>query len=382
LLNLIQNQSGDFVITIELLLDSDETHRSRLVDTISVEDLPCLTRDGEYSEDAAQLAFSDSLSPNETATLELARALHLRPNRYRPEFGLGTDVQTAGSALGHLAGVSWLYNLYPEFRDTLEELAQREAVPVCDVLSSLTPRSFAEHFMLPSQCWNELEWCWVITEDGVLKLCPFNIDSGNLRKLLVRVAHGRNVLASGTAMMRGHRIVDVYLNSEDYQHGLGGLAPQTAGLSELGDLHEFVAIVFELQAGLLASSVGYRDTLWTDGRSATRLREWQLYQDLFDDLNGVFAPIFEMDGTGSSQETTGEQTPIPMQSYLDWMRTHPGGSLRAWAKAVLGVTNDTSKRDIKASYFKLAMVYHPDTGGSKEAFGTLNQAYAVMNGSV
>lgn len=380
LLSLWQGRTGDYVITLELLLDSDPVHRRRLVGTLSVGDLPHLVREFNHGHtaEAAQSLFADSLSPSEDATVELAARLRIPLNRYQPQFGLGMDVESAGSVLGHWAGVTWLYKLYPDYKRPLEEFARREGLPVSDILARLDPRSFALHFMQPRGSHEiQLEYCWVITEDGTLKLCPFNIQDGNLRKLLVRLAHGRSVFASGTTTVTGLRRVEVLLNSEDYQHSLGGLASPTAGLSEVGDLHEFVAIVFELQAGLLADTVGYRDTNWTVGMSAARLREWGLDDEIGNGL-GALGPIFDMDEQSHPSQDSGERPPAVFQTYKDWVKRHPAGSLRQWAKAVLGVKDASPRCAIKAAYRHLSLVCHPDTGGSNENFQALTEALNIM----
>lgn len=47
------------------------------------------------------------------------------------------------------------------------------------------------------------------------------------------------------------------------------------------------------------------------------------------------------------------------------------------AFAVLGVLNDTGPASLKAAYRALAGKAHPDTGGSREAFHDLSEAYRV-----
>ena len=45
---------------------------------------------------------------------------------------------------------------------------------------------------------------------------------------------------------------------------------------------------------------------------------------------------------------------------------------------ILGVSKNASLKDINNAYRKLSMKYHPDTGGSKEDFQALSNAYNVL----
>jgi len=49
---------------------------------------------------------------------------------------------------------------------------------------------------------------------------------------------------------------------------------------------------------------------------------------------------------------------------------------------VLGVARDSSEKDIKGAYRKLAMKYHPDRSeeaGAEEKFKEISEAYAVLS---
>lgn len=46
--------------------------------------------------------------------------------------------------------------------------------------------------------------------------------------------------------------------------------------------------------------------------------------------------------------------------------------------SVLGISNDSSKEDIKKAYRKLAMKYHPDKGGDPKKFQEINNAYEEL----
>jgi molecular chaperone DnaJ len=45
---------------------------------------------------------------------------------------------------------------------------------------------------------------------------------------------------------------------------------------------------------------------------------------------------------------------------------------------ILGVTFESTEKDIKKTYYKLSMEHHPDKGGSQENFALLNEAYTVL----
>ena len=46
---------------------------------------------------------------------------------------------------------------------------------------------------------------------------------------------------------------------------------------------------------------------------------------------------------------------------------------------ILGVTRSSSTEDIKRAFRSLALVHHPDKGGSEELFKQISEAYAWMN---
>jgi DnaJ homolog subfamily A member 2 len=46
--------------------------------------------------------------------------------------------------------------------------------------------------------------------------------------------------------------------------------------------------------------------------------------------------------------------------------------------SILGISNDSSKDDIKKAYRKLAMKYHPDKGGDPKKFQEINNAYEEL----
>jgi len=46
---------------------------------------------------------------------------------------------------------------------------------------------------------------------------------------------------------------------------------------------------------------------------------------------------------------------------------------------ILGLNRDASQEDIKKSFRKLAVEYHPDKGGDEEKFKKINEAYSVLS---
>lgn len=46
--------------------------------------------------------------------------------------------------------------------------------------------------------------------------------------------------------------------------------------------------------------------------------------------------------------------------------------------SILGVTFESTEKEIKKKYYKLSMDHHPDKGGNAEEFSLLNEAYTVL----
>lgn len=50
------------------------------------------------------------------------------------------------------------------------------------------------------------------------------------------------------------------------------------------------------------------------------------------------------------------------------------------ARQILGVSATASEHDVKQAFRRLALVVHPDRGGSSEAFIQVNEAYEILTG--
>ena len=45
---------------------------------------------------------------------------------------------------------------------------------------------------------------------------------------------------------------------------------------------------------------------------------------------------------------------------------------------ILGVNFESTEKEIKKSYYKLSMDFHPDRGGDAKEFAKINEAYVVL----
>ena len=49
--------------------------------------------------------------------------------------------------------------------------------------------------------------------------------------------------------------------------------------------------------------------------------------------------------------------------------------------SILGVTFESTEKEIKKTYYKLSMEHHPDRGGDAKIFAQINEAYTVLTES-
>ncbi len=128
-----------------------------------------------------------------------------------------------------------------------------------------------------------------------------------------------------------------------------------------------------------------RDELWRTGKghleitsvrltlqpynpSSPALQEHDPMRDYYLDLDML-------------EKTTQQDIDSALNSF--WKRLHEesifsGGGLRAKAFQTLGLREGANSKEIKLSYRRLAMQYHPDRGGDVEKLQSINEAMEVL----
>ena len=101
--------------------------------------------------------------------------------------------------------------------------------------------------------------------------------------------------------------------------------------------------------------------------------------DAFDAIAGFRDLVNE-----SFEKLTGKTVAAWLREFQQQPQQLPGGEQAAapeptmplaFAYAVLGLPQTASPEEVKRNYKRLAVVFHPDKGGYKEAMVLLNNAY-------
>jgi hypothetical protein len=323
-----------------------EGSRTRHVVEITSAELRTIVRNETHSSEEAATHFTDSLSPLEASTMQLARQLGLS------KFSVSPADRTPGQRedwrvrppLEDMNSITWgaIYvDIVREFGEpaallSKEELGGERHGPdkfnIIDVFSRLHPRFVLAHYNS-----KRLEYIWVITEDGQLKIVPKMRIGNNLKTLPLRLSGGRQIFAGGDFTIAEDGSLRVGFSNEGYS--AQGFAHARAGFANVG---AFVSAVFRTQAGARVANFEF------DHGANPFTRDY--VENAHD----------EREPEGSKAPSWDPETEAPLE-YSDWSKRQKGSATeRRWAHYVLMTTPDSSLAEIKASYRGFSKRFHPD----------------------
>jgi hypothetical protein len=385
-------------ITILAEYTSGETKngtRVRHIVELTVEETRTIERSGFHSAENAEIEFIDTLTPLEIETRRLAERMKL------PLFGfasfergqnLNRSLIAAATPLETMNNISWLAidatvrRRFPDIDNLIHEFESTggNSANTIDVFSSLHPNYVLKNFRDPN-----LEYMWVITEDGQLKICPKMAHGNNLKPQMLRLAGGRKIFAGGDLRFNSDGSIHITAKSNDYQDVFSGYGARNAFDNGSGNTEGFIGAVFATQTeekvnrvnSAEAQSFARRDD---EGGRTYRTRPGGT------EAEGSFSDFVNSMSGGSrtkrgktltwDPEKAGD-SPLP---YADWKSKIGEGSNGelTWAYYVLGTDVNTKIGEVKKAYRRLSLKFHPDrnaSAGAEEVQKIVSEAYSVFS---
>ncbi|MCM2278569.1 MAG: J domain-containing protein [Oligoflexia bacterium] len=416
--------------------------RVRHVGSIQKSEIDSISGLSSKDRMAAAEKFFESLTPQEVKTAVLAESLGLKAQGYSdflraPNVSGGAYSPTEKMTLdGHVGIRRLVEENFGSYDDvmTAAERANPRQNPL-DVFSRMTAREVLDRFVPNNP---NARYIFVITEDGKLKVAPYGSVENNLRPLLLRLGHGRKILAAGEFSQARNGELSVTLRSDNYASVEGRFADQAGHLGQNDNVNHFVRATMELQGGRRVGSIGSRTAESWDNVVFNDVKGKYEYADgpdmEFKDPYQASADKAKKRGAGGERAERGRQHYDGHESreqkdffdsfftadntelkQLDWARdrkdaaplsfekwvgeadpaisrltgkakkeeidraTRYRGHRMQWAHYVLGTTPDSTLAEIKASYRKLAALFHPKMEKDSDVTSKLvNEAYTLI----
>ena len=263
ILDLHSYKAGGFTMLVEYMSPNNQMgKRVRNVIELTVSELASMTRDGNTTALSARQEFFDSLSPLEVETQKLATALRMK------KFGFNSFGRTPGqkddsnvrTPLQIMNNISWMAIEHTirtnwgkiEHLKTPEENASG-AYNTIDIFSRLDPKYVFKNFSRP-----DLEYMWIISEDGQLKVMPKMNLGNNLKPQILRLSSGRRIFAGGSFRFNTDGSLIIEKDSNDYQNVDKAWGSESSFGHDNPNLDRFITAVFSAQADMRVAQIDSR----------------------------------------------------------------------------------------------------------------------------
>lgn len=416
-----------------MIPDQELNKRVRFVTNMTYEESQSiLIEDDNLTRAEAAKLFADTLSPNELFATRLAKKMRIHTFGYttykrsfsylnaatgsRRYFDTGmsaSDIaagfdplnEISGNNPSHLFMAAFIKQAFPKYREYLtgEELEidmnaekyeqQGLRLNLIDVFSRIPVSEFFSKLAVRDA---NIDYFWVITEDGTLKISPYMPKRDGVTPAFhfSRLAHGRRVYAAGGMTLDAYGRVHLKLDSQGYQSvdAEWSTNPQSFQTKTNGDVAAFIMAIFQMQAKQTVLSI---DSMATEQYHSANYQHANPSQG-DSDFNSssseyLFSTLDDILGTGSQKDSERAQAlkwnvesntpPLNKEAWAKEMNLR--GALtpiqsQLWAHYVLGTDANMSFSDIKKQYRRYAMKFHPDRNadqGAEAIFKTVQEAY-------
>ena len=384
--------------------------RSRIVLEVSEKELATFTRDqNELSVAKAREQFSEHASPLEMETKKLAAKLRARL------FGFSTFGRTPGQTsdygvktpldmLNHISTLAMRHDIeeqWGKFDDLLTSNELKNPLyNVIDVFARLNPKYVLQRFKS-----EKLEYTWVITEDGQLKIVPKMKIGNNLKSQLLRLSGGRRIFAGGGFIIGADGSIQVRLDSNGYQNADTAWGTSASFNFENPNLNSFISAIFATHVGVQVSNIDAKPVAaFTDTENAKYASAGTGSQQSKNQFGG-FESQEAWDFVNKMKSSTGQAPPVDKKgkavtwdeqkgfpvSYDNWIKLtqnqmHERDSQYKvlWAHYVLKTDHTMKWGDIKKRSKALVSKFHPDlhqdNPNSHEATSSVTTATTILKG--
>jgi hypothetical protein len=385
---------GITILTEYTVGETKNGTRIRYVVELTVEETRTIERSGLHSAENAQIEFIDTLTPLEIETRRLAEKMNMPlfgftsfargSNLNRAFTSPATPLQTMNN-ISYLAVDATIRQRFQSFEPLLREFETTggNAANIIDVFGSLHPNYVLKNFRDTN-----LEYMWVITEDGQLKISPKMETGNNLKPQILRLAGGRKIFAGGDLRFASDGSLRITAKSNDFQDVFSGFGARNAFDGGSGKSEGFIAAVFSTQT---EEKVGHINSAEAPSFSTREAEDGRTYharpggthaEDSFSDF------VHSMSGGSRTKKgkvlawdpSKAGDVPLNFPEWRSQIGEGPSAEL-TWAYYVLGVDVNTKVGEVKKAYRQLSLKFHPDrnsAAGAEEIQKTVSEAYGVF----
>lgn len=382
----IHSKEGDasqlYVMVEYLESESISGARVRHVAELTAEEIQTAHR-GDLTE--IMESFLEVLTPVEIETKMLANKLGMKLFSYAPIERIDGAAEARHSLFSSLNnGMSeWLRLPFEaQFGEDTErfyqeyDLQKDEKVNFIDVFARLNPRYVIDRFKH-----HDLDFMWVITEDGQLIVSPKAKKGSQVRAQIVRLAGGRKIYAGGNFSFNPNGKLDIRFESNEYEAVEFDGTDARSFFDKNPHLVAFTWAVFGAQADYKLASYQFVDSrMFARTGEAGEGKAYTGSSESNDYLKDFMSRDGKREALSWNQET---ELPLDLKEWgkkvgINESQLSERGAKMSWAHYVLGTNDNTPLQKIKQSMKTLAKKFHTDLAnqpGYKEAMTNVNLAW-------